>query len=381
MSLFRREILSGYRTDRRIKTALDGTQLYNLDEFLEWYYNDVRMSPRNASIDRALNVAISNHERRQRSNDVLRLLPRICTLTGTVNKGYGVDGINALLSRNNVYDVIFAISPRGLRSKITTPSSNPNANDSAKINSVIGFIITELGECNTKPYVYSVNLICAIKNQIKGGLLMGAYLYCIKNSNPQVEQEGFLELAGGYTNIPGLISYMRMGFDKVNETCLTAIDNLPMSVNVVGLSNQIIIERAIGRDIRSIPNEESGIYNISSSHLSKPDKDLVSEELGKCNNLLYKIQMLTYARVVARRNKLSHDEQMLLDRIPNNDAGAIRELISIRQELLYRAYPRCKKGVCDQVMGWFGFNTNVGFGTRGRKNKKKRKGTRKNKPK
>ena len=35
MSLFRQEILSEYRRDDRIKRALNGTQLYNLDEFLD----------------------------------------------------------------------------------------------------------------------------------------------------------------------------------------------------------------------------------------------------------------------------------------------------------------------------------------------------------
>ena len=282
MSLFKTNVLSGYRRDERIERALKGTQLYNLDEFLEWYYNDVRMSPRNTSTTRAIDVARINYERRIKSNDVLRLLPAICSATGTVSKDYGVRGINKLLKRESEYDVIFAISPQGFRSKALSYDE--------KIKVIAGFIITELGECWSKPHVYSVNLICARQGGIRGGLLMGAYLYCILNSNPQVVQEGFLELANGYTNIPGLISYMRMGFDKVNETCLTAIDNLPMSVDVTRLSNTIIIQRATGADIRSIPNEESGLYNISKSPLPKAERDAVAYDLGICNNLLYKIQ-------------------------------------------------------------------------------------------
>ena len=375
MSLFRQEILSEYRRDDRIKRALNGTQLYNLDEFLEWYYPDVRSSPRIQSINRTLDVARINNERREKSDDVLRLLPRMCT--AAVKKSYGVSGINNLLTRKNEYDVIFAVSAEGLRSELTSRTKIANAHDNQKLDAVVGFIITELGECGVKPNVYSVNLICAIQGKIKGMLLMGAYLYCIKYSNPQVEQEGFLELAGGYSNIPGLISYMRMGFDKVNETCLSPIDNLPMSVDVTTLSDTIIIRRATGLDKRSIPDEESGLYNISTSPLSKADKKVVVDDLIICNNLLYKIQMLTLARVRAMQQQLDFNEISLLNNINklNNDS-AISDLIERRQQLISRAYPRCKKGVCDKVMGMFGFNINTGYGKTKRKklqNKRKKK--------
>ena len=150
-----------------------------------------------------------------------------------------------------------------------------------------------------------------------------------------------------------------------------------MSVDVTTLSDTIIIRRATGLDKRSIPDEESGLYNISTSPLSKADKKVVVDDLIICNNLLYKIQMLTLARVRAMQQQLDFNEISLLNNINklNNDS-AISDLIERRQQLISRAYPRCKKGVCDKVMGMFGFNINTGYGKTKRKklqNKRKKK--------
>lgn len=360
--LFTFNALSEYRTHKDIKNALAGVQLKNLEEFLEWFYPDVRSSPRVVTTSRVLDVARINNDRRAAANDVLRLLPRICG--PGINKSYGVAGINNLLIRKHEYDIIFAISPTAFKSSIA-PSSKPNKYDEEKLNGVVGFLIAELGECDSKPRVYSVNLICALPTTdvrigVRGGLLMGAYMYCIKKIPlqigvpDQIVKEGFLELAGGYSNMSGLISYMRMGFDKSNERCLTPLSNLPMSVELTNLAYDTIIQRAAGLQTRRIPNEESGLYNIKKGNPN-------IHELGVCNNLLYKIEMLGYSDVINQAAELDSDERNLLRIVQNQADDPIDYLVNRRDTLL------CKGGVCRKFLKFFGIG--VGVTKRGKKGK------------
>jgi len=100
-----------------------------------------------------------------------------------------------------------------------------------KKKKILGFIIAERGECRKLPNTYSVNLICvhpvkvgSIEYKVKGTILLGAFLYCIKSYDGiledvggdelEVDQQGILELAGSYENLDGFFAYSKLGFRK-----------------------------------------------------------------------------------------------------------------------------------------------------------------------
>jgi hypothetical protein len=350
--LFRADILNPYREDPRIVSALRGVLLLNLDEFLNWFYPTALSSIQRPDISSLVTDSVTkiNRSKREMAKDVLRQLPQLVCLNPETNKPkigeeYGIMSIDKLLSRDAMFDVIFAINR----------SDGEKLNE--KLNMIVGFMITQAGECFTKPYVHGIKLICATP-AVKSILLIGSYLYCIKNSLPQVEQEGLLELAGGYVNMPGFISYSRMGFNKDPSLaeCSAVLSSLPMSVDITTLSNQIIIQRATGQDIRVHTSDDSGLYNIKSVKTLRPSE---INNLITCNNLIYKIQMLTYPifmKLIIKK-KLSFFESLMLGNVPT-DADTEQYLINLRSILLVKAYPQCKKkGVCDIIMGWFGTGT------------------------
>jgi hypothetical protein len=274
----------------------------------------------------------------------------------------------------------FAIRPEGFRSKTIAPSRNPNLHDPEKFDAICGFIITEQGECNTKPLVYSINLICASAG-IKSLLMLGAYLFCIKNS-PHVVQEGILELAWGYINMSGFISYTKMGFDKdLTMDCLSPIDNLPMTVNIDRLTNDTIIHRACGqyrREVENITEDDSGLYNIASAPVKLSPSQ--RNRLEICNNLLYKIQMLSLTDVKVMRGRLTAGEKMMLDETltyTGINRWAINYLLDCRYKLLIIAYPHCKRGRCQEVRHFFGLGNKrrVKGTNKGPKKGNKNKGT------
>ena len=109
---------------------------------------------------------------------------------------------------------------------------------------VVGFIITQLGECKELPSTHSVRLIC-VTGGFKSAFLLGAYIYCLKKSGAD---KGILELANNYFNISGVITYMRCGFVRDNTllspNCLWDMYsiNLPMSIKLTNFSLEDIIK-------------------------------------------------------------------------------------------------------------------------------------------
>lgn len=105
-----------------------------------------------------------------------------------------------------------------------------------KLQSVMGFLIVQKGECSFRPDDYAVNLIC-VKDGAKPGtgqLLIGLYLYTILK-RPKPVQLGLLELAGGYYNMSGLCLYSKFGFvpnmDLSVRGCFDYPGNMPMMLD------------------------------------------------------------------------------------------------------------------------------------------------------
>jgi len=308
MSLFTDENIEIFRNEPRIQQGLNGIILMNCQEFEEWFEPQDRKSIRleEAAIKKGeeekleLRRADSLEFKTSISKEILKQLAvEVCGIdpkTGATRIGeeYGETAVENLEFSN--FDLLVAVDSLEYNTAGTTETITKR-----KLANVVGFIIAEKGECHRKPHVWSVNLICTRKkangSTVKGIILLGAFIYCIKNSPDRTEvQEGILELAKGYKNTAGFISYTKMGFNKdltlfgVNrrgENCFHDFTNLPMSVNIRDLDNETILNRIVELERRRVTDEEddSGIYNAG-----KMDPSL-QQRLIVLNDLLYKLEM------------------------------------------------------------------------------------------
>ena len=215
---------------------------------------------------------------------------------GELNIGseYGRDVMDRLHNNDPALDIL-AIVPRN------------------QLDHVLGFILCELGECKVEPNVWSVNLICMTKTIVKASLLLGAMMFCIKRK-PQYDPGAILELAGGYSNLAGFISYTKMGFNRDldlligKDICFHDVTNLPMSVDISSISFSEIKRRAAGMRTRIVTHQDdpTGLYNNVSRMTPAESK----REATACN-LSYQIEL--YER-----------DPSLFHRI--NDADLIRKI-------------------------------------------------------
>uniref|UniRef100_A0A6C0LCB2 Uncharacterized protein n=1 Tax=viral metagenome TaxID=1070528 RepID=A0A6C0LCB2_9ZZZZ len=202
------------------------------------------------------------------------------------------------------FDLLIAFAP-GFRETIAdanTRGIKPRVE--ALLEKVVGFIIVQLGECETHPYAYAVNLICTRtldddeRTSIKGALLMGAYLFCIKQL-AGVEQVGILELADGYKNFAGFSAYTKMMFDKnislSVEGCFYDNTNLAMSADLLGLSEAEIIGLAVGtlrRPTGSI-RDDTGMYGLVPEK-GNAEQIKLQVAMAVYANLMYKFQVADF---------------------------------------------------------------------------------------
>jgi hypothetical protein len=373
MSLFRNSILDSYRNDPRIVSALKGITLLNSNEFNDYFAPNNRKSARalqqaiNAGPEAESKLRLTRMEsavnKEAISKDVLEQLANtVCVdrKTGqpTIGEAYGRSAINRL--GTNDFDILVAIEESDI------PAGKTETVAKHKLSHVVGFVIAQLGECRKKIDIWSVNLICSktLKRSgasVKGSILLGAFLYCIKNSN--FKQEGILELAGGYETINGFISYTKMGFNKdlslYGNNCFHDYNNLPMSCNISMINNETIINRAGERERRVVtPTEDdSGIYNAGKINPS------IQNRLILCNDLLYRIQ-LDYVDIssdprVLNDIELTQKFNALLASGANNENRMIQELTNEREQILREIVPgknciqECIDGVC-KCLGWSG---------------------------
>jgi len=373
MSLFKNLILDTYRNDVRIVSALKGIILLNLSEFNAWFAPVSKKSLRIANVAIAagpeeekkmlLRRQTSFSEKETISKSVLEQLATTVCLDPksgqpAIGDSYGRSAIRRLADSN--FDIIVAIETTPI------PVGATETVSLHKLSRVVGFIIAELGECKMKPDVWSVNLICGrtLKNGslIKGAILLGAFVYCIKNS--KYTQEGVLELAGGYNNMNGFITYTKMGFNKdlslFGSNCFDDFNNLPMSCNISTMNNEMIINRAGERERRIVTSDDddSGLY--SSGKIGT----LIQNRLILCNDLLYRIH-LDFNNISNDPNSLS--SQRLVDKfnalnvmVGNNKNRIIQELTNERSQILREIAPvkknciqECIEGIC-KCIGWSG---------------------------
>jgi len=148
-----------------------------------------------------------------------------------VKKGI-IDATEKIINRQSTnFDIVFLVTTNTIthgkkKNKITIP-----------VNTKVGLIIVEKGECSQHPNIPVLKIICSLEGLSLA--LMYSYLYIIKKQGYNM---GLLELAGCYYNIRGLCSYDRFGFEEdyelKNRTCFSEEDDaknattLPMSVDM-----------------------------------------------------------------------------------------------------------------------------------------------------
>jgi hypothetical protein len=152
-------------------------------------------------------------------------------ICGSIGEEYGITSATNSLTDPN-FDILIA-AKSDYKNKLINMSTAKEMMQQ-KIDNMLGFIIVEKGECPKYSDAYTINLICTRPRLMKGSILMGAYLYMIKE-HPDISQVGLLELANGYTNLAGVCLYNKFGFDKdihiFDEVdCFNDKGNLPMSV-------------------------------------------------------------------------------------------------------------------------------------------------------
>ena len=187
------------------------------------------------------------------------------------------------------YDILFAIDTQIVIRSDDVDSALILAD---KSNAIVGVIVVERGECIQSPKSWCVKVICVKPNSVKGSLLMGACLYCIK-ANPSINQECLLELVGGYKNLSAFYSYTGLGFlrdDSLwNELCFDTKECIPMRADLSETSQGDIINKVLGRgpkfmlDIKADP---SGLWNRKCYVLQNKDNEVLKEILTISNLML-----------------------------------------------------------------------------------------------
>ena len=322
MSLFEDAALNEYRQNPHVQASLRGHVLLNKSEFMAWMDPpQLRESTGTSKSRKDARERTREHVTEVHNEQLQQLASYVCD--GIVDD-YGFQTIDQLINNVDEYDVLVAVTPdyNAVGTSLRTKKVTNN-----KMDKVVGFIITELGECKKEPNIVSVNLICARPGTVRGGLLMGAYLYCLKKQH-SYKKIGILELARGYLNVAGFISYTKLGFNKdlslYGEDCFSDYANLPMSVNLTRMSEETIVMRATENDRRVLTANEdnSGIYMLGRA---------TTEELAVYNNLLCKAEM-DYEKLMSEDNELKRVEQTSFDSVVAELSGVVASKSSSKKK-------------------------------------------------
>jgi hypothetical protein len=401
--------LDRFRDDSIIQGLLANKYvLLNFDEFTDWYMPPASRSGPSRTANYS-NPYASTALRRQVSYDdktsvAIDVLPKFATMCHGIGEDYGRVSVENVLNSSNNFDLLVAVySDYEAVSNLGTTKTVSNN----KIKQIVAFIIVELGECQKKPNTVSVRLICGIERKLyrrsfppfKAGILLAAYLYCIKNS--RYDQEGILELAGGYPNVSGFMTYTKLGFnyDKslYGPDCFDDFHNLPMSVNLVKMSLEDIVNWIGDVTRRRIDNidDPTMLYKLKDYKDSNPDELLLLQNLG---NMLYRLELagqnaLSY--YMTQTAYLSPVEDFLIkDYIKNQtnvrggyDVESFRNYVrNFKDRLIKDMGKDCSDGVCDKtvrcingVCNWFGQKDAFGGKNKRRRHKTKKHKTRKHK--
>jgi len=293
MSLFGETEIEKY--SKRVTSLLSNYKLYNRETFHKWFFGITEDDADNI-------IDEQQYDDYKQVMDQLIRSANPCTTDSSVYGGYTKRAMRSAISmrtkddddkddaspKKNNYDILFAID-----TQIKIHSDDPtHAILEKKSNAIVGVIVIEKGECIDSPKSWCVKVICVKPNSLKGSLLMGACLYCIK-ANHSINQECLLELAGGYKNLSAFYSYTGLGFlrdDTLwNELCFDTKQCMPMRVDLSKISQSDIIHKVLGRGPKFIldsDDDPSGLWNRKCYALHDKNKDVLNEIQKISNKIL-----------------------------------------------------------------------------------------------
>ena len=213
-------------------------------------------------------------------DELYQRIGSICGIdVGRIYRAIALD--DAIFSMKSKFDILFLRSKNG--------------------DSVLGFVIAELGECSREPNVYAVNLICSQSGL--GKLLLGACLYCIKYNDDVSEKKCILELAHAYKNTPGFFMYTKLGFNLDDSLigeegeCFFDYLHLPMSVmlNDDKFTQQYFVDMMVRSDFKQADvDDPSGIYELGLPKKESEDgrkSSTLQKEMVQLANIMRKIKV------------------------------------------------------------------------------------------
>lgn len=281
---------------------MNGYTLVSRSRFESLYTPRVRIASRREIPIETLTAATSISSAKALTKIKMMAL-RVCR--GGVGDAYAQEAVLDGMNENDIYDILFAIKTDTLAVlEDTTRMTLPPIKQIE--DSVDAFIVVEKGECRASHNVWCVKLICAGKNsdvsrRIAGKILLGACLYCIKQSAVVVDKKCFLELASAYDNLPGLFTYMNLGFRSnpylFASNCFYEVGNLPMSVDLTNVPAVDIIEiltneKEYGFDDDSDP---SGLFRKKTDIVKIGEGDAgydFIQKIQSTSNVLYMMNVL-----------------------------------------------------------------------------------------
>lgn len=224
--LFEEEVMEKFRETPEIKAYLSKQKkrlIYFSKEilsFLMWSpvskNLSIRIPSHLSNFSKTKNVfsKVKNDDNLYRNDNMKEFISKWTTqICGHgISNGYGSQSLFATFSDlDGYYDAIFIVDEdylEKLKSKKHYASHSELVEEKLKL--VHSVMIVKEGECQSKPNTVAIKLICSRKT-MKANILMGAYLYAIKNT-PLIDQTGVLELAGGFSNLPAYCLYTKFGF-------------------------------------------------------------------------------------------------------------------------------------------------------------------------
>ena len=304
MSLFSKTKIEEY--SNHVSQLLSNYKLYNRETFHEWFFGFTE--------DDADNIMDEQYDDYKKVMTKLINGANPCTTDSNVHSGYTKTAMQSAFRmrtkdteeaddddehddddvrpKKNNYDILFAIDKQiAIRS-----DDAPTLILEDKFNAIVGVIIIEKGQCMASPKSWCVNVICVKPNSIKGSILMGACLYCIK-ANRSINPECLLELVDGYKNLSAFYSYTGLGFlrdDSLwDERCFHTVYCMPMRADLSEISQRDIINKVLGRGpkfVLDIDADPSGLWNRKCYVLQNKDNEVL-KEIQTISNLMLRLTL------------------------------------------------------------------------------------------
>jgi len=311
MSLFSAGAIADYSL--RVSSALQNYELYNRVKFHNMYFGVTRqrfndsLQRFNDSLQRFNGSSEHGPVVMQYQTDMNLLtnngMENLCS--NSVGRWYTINAIASAFAMPETYDILFALDNRIM----DEPESTENTLKTKMRRAVAGVVIVQKGECKRSTQSWCVEVICVRPNTLRGSLLMGACLYCIKRlvNNTYIKQECLLELTDGYSNLPAFYSYTALGFLRDDslwgKDCFNTEGCMPMRANVAVVTPDDIIKKVLGTAPLlnlSVEEDPSGLWNRKCEVAKYKKNDpspgyAVLKEIQTINNVILGLTLLKNA--------------------------------------------------------------------------------------